>query len=185
MRPLVSGAVAAALLLIVPGAAVAQAGLHDGLAADIVRAVNTCPRLTVFDDVQFSVEDGLVTLTGKVTLPYKREEIGARVAQISGVRAVVNRIDVLPASADDDALRRRIARAIYGHPSFWSYAAMANPPIHIIVERGHVTLTGVVASDLERMLARSLASGWGEVSIRNELETAVADGRLASSVRTP
>jgi osmotically-inducible protein OsmY len=48
---------------------------------------------------------------------------------------------------------------------------MANPPIHIIVERGRVTLTGVVNSNVERMLARSLATGWGELSVTNELRT--------------
>ena len=45
---------------------------------------------------------------------------------------------------------------------------MANPPIHIIVEEGRVTLTGVVNSDVERMLARSLATGRGELSVKNE-----------------
>jgi hyperosmotically inducible protein len=84
---------------------------------------------------------------------------------------VLNRIEVLPVSTFDDDLRRRIARAIYGNPSFWNYAAMANPPIHIIVERGRVTLTGIVNSNVERMLARSLATGWGELSVSNELRT--------------
>lgn len=141
------------------------------LTADIVRSVNTYPRFTVFDDVRFSVEDGLVTLDGKVTMPYKRDEIARRVSGIPGVREVVNRIDVLPVSVQDEALRRRIARAIYGHPSFWHYAAMANPPIHIVVERGHVTLTGVVQNNVERLLARSLAAGRGELAVTNELKT--------------
>ena len=48
---------------------------------------------------------------------------------------------------------------------------MANPPIHIIVEHGKVTLTGVVSSNVERMLARSLATGWGELSVTNSLRT--------------
>jgi len=48
---------------------------------------------------------------------------------------------------------------------------MANPPIHIIVEGGHVTLAGVVNSNVERMLARSLATGLGELSVTNALKT--------------
>ena len=48
---------------------------------------------------------------------------------------------------------------------------MANPPIHIIVDGGHVTLTGVVNSNIDRMLARSLAVGFGELSVTNELRT--------------
>jgi osmotically-inducible protein OsmY len=65
-----------------------------------------------------------------------------------------------------------VAKAIYGNPSFWSYAAMSSPPIHIIVERGHVTLKGTVGTQVERTMARSLASGLGERSLVNELTTA-------------
>jgi len=164
----------AALLAVVLLAASARAQdlrREARLAADIIRSVNTYPRFTVFDDVTCSVEGGLVTLNGKVTMPDKREDIARRVEEIHGVREVVNRIEVLPVSVQDDELRRRIARAIYGNPSFWNYAAMANPPIHIIVERGRVTLTGVVNSHVERMLARSLATGWGELSVSDELKT--------------
>jgi hyperosmotically inducible protein len=164
-----SAAVVVALLLAVPAGAQDRHDLR--LANDIARNVNTYTRFTIFDDLSISVENGLVTLTGKVTMPYKRDDIAKRVATIDGVREVLNRIEVLPVSTFDDDLRRRIARAIYGTPSFWNYAAMANPPIHIIVERGRVTLTGIVNSNVERMLARSLATGWGELSVSNELRT--------------
>jgi hyperosmotically inducible protein len=141
------------------------------LAETIARTLNNYTRFTIFDDVNISVERGVATLTGKVTMPYKKDDIGRRVGGIDGVSEVQNRIDVLPVSPFDDDLRYRIARAIYGNPSFWNYAAMANPPIHIIVERGRVTLTGVVNSNVERMLARSLATGWGELSVTNQLRT--------------
>jgi hyperosmotically inducible protein len=162
-------AVLLALLLAVP--ARAQDRLDKALAEEIARSISAYPRFTIFDDVNIALENGLVTLTGKVTMPYKRDEIGTRVGKVDGVREVANRIEVLPVSPFDDDLRYRIARAIYGSPSFWTYAAMANPPIHIIVERGRVTLTGVVNSNVERMLARSLATGWGELSVSNELRT--------------
>ena len=97
--------------------------------------------------------------------------IGKRVAKVEGVRDVHNQIDVLPVSQFDEELRYRVARAIYGNPSFWNYAAMANPPIHIIVDRGHVTLTGVVTSNVERMLARSIATGFGALSVTVDLKT--------------
>jgi hyperosmotically inducible protein len=141
------------------------------LADDIVRQVNTYPQFTIFDDVNARIDQGVVTLSGKVTMPYKKQDIGKRIAGIDGVREVENKIDVLPVSNFDDQLRHRIARAIYGHPTFWNYAAMANPPIHIIVENGRVTLTGVVNSNVERMLARSLATGFGEFSVESELRT--------------
>ncbi len=141
------------------------------LADDIVHQVNTYSRFTIFDDVNARIDQGVVTLTGKVTMPFKKNDIGKRIAGIDGVREVENNIDVLPVSQFDDQLRYRVARAIYGHPSFWNYAAMANPPIHIIVESGRVTLTGVVNSNVERMLARSLATGLGEFSVESELRT--------------
>jgi hyperosmotically inducible protein len=71
----------------------------------------------------------------------------------------------------DDELRLRIARAIYGNPTFWHYASMANPPIHIVVEQGRVKLEGTVNSHVERMLAQSLAIGFGEFSVENRLKT--------------
>ena len=113
------------------------------------RSSTTCRR---------EVDDGVVTLTGKVTMPYKSNDIEKRVAKLTGVKQVSNRIEVLPVSQFDDELRFGIARAIYGNSNFWGYGSMVNPPIHIIVEHGHVTLEGVVNSNVDRMLARSIAS---------------------------
>jgi osmotically-inducible protein OsmY len=138
---------------------------------DISKAVNQYSFFTIFDDVSASVESGSVTLTGQVTQPYKRSDIEKRVAKIDGVQHVVNRLEVLPVSGFDEELRHRIARSIYGNSNFWNYAIMANPPIHIIVNHGHVTLTGVVQSDVDRMLARSLATQFGAMSVKSELKT--------------
>jgi hyperosmotically inducible protein len=104
-------------------------------------------------------------------MPYKRDDIAERIARIAGVRQVNNEIAVLPVSQFDDELRLRIARAIYGNSNFWTYGAMANPPIHIIVENGRVTLEGVVNSNVDRMLARSIASSFGAFSVTNNLKT--------------
>ena len=158
-------------LLSLSSSALAQDRRDQRIANDIARQVNWYSRFTIFDDVNISVENGLVTLTGKVTMPYKKNDIARRVTDVNGVREVMNQLEVLPVSPFDEELRLRIARAIYGNPSFWTYAAMANPPIHIIVEHGKVTLTGVVNSNVERMLARSLATGWGELSVTNYLRT--------------
>ena len=163
-------AVAAALALHVSSAAAQDR--HDlRIADDVGRTVREYARFTIFDDVRGRVEEGVVTLAGKVTMPYKKTEIERRVKMIDGVRELKSQIEVLPVSSFDEDLRYRVARAIYGHPSFWNYAAMSNPPIHIVVEHGRVTLTGVVQSDVDRMLARSLATGLGELSVKNELRT--------------
>ncbi len=163
----------AALLAGAPATA-AQDRRDVRAADDISRSLNTLPQLTIFDHVTGHVENGVVTLTGKVTAEYKKHDVARVVSRAEGVRDVRNGISVLPASPFDDELRYRAARAIYGHSAFWSYASMARPPIHIIVENGRVTLTGVVASDAERALARSLATGIGELSVSNELRTELA-----------
>jgi osmotically-inducible protein OsmY len=128
-------------------------------------------RFTVFDDVSVSADQGVVTLTGRVTMPYKADDLGRIAGRVAGVTQVKNEIKVLPTSLFDDDLRYRIARAIYNNPGFWQYAAMVNPPIHIVVENGHVTLTGVVNSNVERMLAQSIASSSMAFSVKNNLKT--------------
>ena len=138
---------------------------------DVATSVERYTRFTIFDDVSASVKDGAVTLTGKVTMPFKRDDIAKRVAKIDGVRTVEDRIDVLPVSQFDDQLRLRIARSIYGNSNFWNYGIMPNPPIHIVVEHGRVTLTGVVQSEVDRALARSLATQFGALSVTNALKT--------------
>jgi osmotically-inducible protein OsmY len=163
--------VAAAALI--ANAALASTGNRKDLQVfnDISTAVNTYTQFTIFDDVSAGVKDGVVTLTGKVAMPYKRDDIERRVREIDGVAKVDNKIGVLPVSSFDDELRFRIARSIYGNTAFWNYASMANPPIHIIVENSRVTLTGVVNSEVDRALARSLATRFGVLSVTNDLRT--------------
>ena len=138
---------------------------------DVAKSVNRYAHFTIFDDVNVKVSHGVVTLTGKVTMPYKREDIMNRVADIDGVREVRDHIEVLPVSGFDDRLRYQIARAIYSNPNFWNYAIGPNPSIHIVVEHGHVELTGVVNSEVDRMLARSLVNQFGVMSVKNDLKT--------------
>jgi hyperosmotically inducible periplasmic protein len=158
-------------LLAMTAAAAAQPA--DRLERAVSLAIRDCPQLTIFDYVASRAEEGgVVVLEGKVTTADKKKDVEQRVARIDGVREVRNQIAVLPASRADEDLRYRISRAIYGNPSFWSYAAMRHPPIHIIVEDGHVTLRGEVHSQSERAVARSLATGQGERSVVNELRTA-------------
>ena len=165
--------ISAAVLVMLALAAPARAAGNEDLQIfrDVQKQVLRYSQFTIFDSVNAQIEDGVVTLTGKVTMPYKRNDIEKRVAKLAGVTEVQNKIEVLPVSQFDDELRLGISRAIYGNSNFWHYASMANPPIHIIVDRGHVTLEGVVNSNVDRMLARSLASGFGSFSVTNELKT--------------
>jgi hyperosmotically inducible protein len=164
---------AAAVVMLALAAPARAAGSSGDLQVfrDVQKQVLRYSQFTIFDSVNAEIEGSVVKLTGRVTMPYKRTDIEKRVTKLAGVTAVQNQIEVLPVSQFDDELRVRIARAIYGNSNFWSYASMANPPIHIIVERGHVTLEGVVNNNVDRMLARSLASGFGVFSLKNELKT--------------
>lgn len=165
---------AAVLMLVIVGALSADVSAQTPRqrALDrVAEAILRYPRYTVFDYVDADYERGVLTIWGKVTMPFKRTDLERLVVRIEGVERVVNELDVLPVSQFDDRLRQDISRAIYGNPSFWQYASMPNPPIHIIVERGQVTLMGVVQSEVERQLARSLATSFGAFSITNELIT--------------
>jgi osmotically-inducible protein OsmY len=166
---------AAGLLLMASVAAAASSGQGERkdfqVAKDIAASVQRYTQFTIFDDVNAYVKDGAVTVTGKVTMPYKRDEIEKRIARVDGVRSVNDQLTVLPVSQFDDELRYRIARSIYNNSNFWNYAIMPNPPIHIVVEHGRVTLTGVVQSEVDRMLARSLATQFGAFSVTNALKT--------------
>jgi hyperosmotically inducible protein len=160
-------------ILMIGNVALADTGERKDLQVfnDVSRSVTHYTQFTIFDNVDVVVKDGTVTLTGDVTMPYKREAIEKRVAKVDGVRLVRNQIKVLPVSQSDDQLRYRIARAIYNNPNFWNYAIGPNPPIHIIVEHGHVTLAGVVNNNTDRVIARSLAHQFPAMSVKNDLRT--------------
>jgi hyperosmotically inducible protein len=119
------------------------------------------PRYTLWDDISYRVSNGQVELFGAVTQPFKKSDIERRVKEIPGVASVTDNIEVLPVSQMDDRLRIQLARAIFGDPSLSRYAAGAIPAIHIIVDNGHVTLTGVVMSAMDKQIAGMRASGAG------------------------
>jgi hyperosmotically inducible protein len=113
------------------------------------------PRYSIWDDISFRVRDGQVELMGAVNQPFKKADLGRIVQRVPGVTSVTNQVRVLPLSNFDDRLRIQVARAIYGHPSLNRYALQAVGPIHIIVENGQITLTGVVNNEMERTLPAS------------------------------
>lgn len=133
--------------------------------------VNSYGRFTIFDSVYAQIQDGVVTLSGKVTESYKSSEIEDRVAETNGVKEVRNEISVLPVSSFDDSLRQAIARALYAHPVISAYGLGPNPSIHVIVEHGRVTLEGVVNNDMDRKIAESIARSSLAYSVVNDLKT--------------
>jgi hyperosmotically inducible protein len=162
---------AAALMLALGAPAFAADSENLQTFRAVQKQVLQYPHFTIFDDVDVQVDNGAVKLTGKVTMPYKRDDIAKRVGRVAGVVRVDNQLEVLPVSQFDDQLRLGIAQAIYSNPAFRGMVSMVNPPIHVIVERGHVTLDGVVLNEVDRAIARSIAGGFPAFSIKNDLRT--------------
>ena len=112
------------------------------------------PYYSVFDNLEYQVApDGTVTLVGQVLDPTLKPDSERVVKKIEGVEQVVNNIEVLPASPNDDRIRRAVYRAIYGNDVLAPYSLRAVPPIHIIVKNGNVTLTGIVARQMDKQIA--------------------------------
>ena len=143
------------------GAPPAAPQTDAGLAARVAHEIIMYPRYGVWDAVDFRVENGHVALSGAVNQPFKKGDIENLVRRIPGVAGVSSEIAVLPLSSFDDQLRLRLARAIYGDPTLSRYAYMAQPPIRILVDNGHVTLVGIVNSEMEKNIAGARASGAG------------------------
>ena len=128
------------------------------------------PYYGVFDNLAFKVDGGTVTLLGQVTRPTLKSSAENVVKSIEGVERVVNQIEVLPVSPNDDRIRTAVYRAIYGDTTLSRYALQAVPPIHIIVKNGNVTLTGVVANEGDKNIANIRANGVsGVFSVQNNL----------------
>jgi hyperosmotically inducible protein len=146
-------------------------GESDAIVAELVaRRLQRYVFFSIFDDAEVEVEEGVVTLTGRVTMPYKAEAFADLAARVPGVQDVRNDIQPLPVSRFDDQLRYAVARRIYGDDLFARYAIQANPPVHIIVEHGQVTLTGIVFSEVERRTAEAIArSTFAVMGVRNKL----------------
>lgn len=140
-------------------------------AADKVRGeLITLPFLSVYDNLSYRVDGETVYLSGQVIRPTLKTDAARRVARLEGVANVVNNIEVLPLSPNDDRLRIAVARAVYGHSALNRYALGANPSIRIIVKNGNVTLEGLVAREMERNIANIAANGVaGVFSVTNNL----------------
>jgi len=91
------------------------------------------PFYGVFDNLAYQVApDGTVTLLGQVSRPVLKSDAERAVKSIEGVERVVNNIQVLPTSPNDDRFRRETYRAIYGNEVLSQYQLRAVPPIHIM-----------------------------------------------------
>ena len=133
------------------------------------------PYYSIFDDLSFSVNGSVVTLEGacppEPPLDIK-SDAEAAVKRVKGVTKGINNIKEPPLSPMDDQIRRAVARAIYGDQDIgMRYGYQALPSIHIIVDNGHVTLKGVVDSQMDDTMIKMRANQVPNVfSVTDELQ---------------
>jgi BON domain-containing protein len=130
------------------------------------------PYIGVFDNLNYQVENGVVTLSGQVTQPVRKLDVERAVESISGVTAVNDQIEVLPLSPFDDQIRVQTLRTLLRTASLGKYFQGVQPSIRIIVKNGDVTLDGVVLNDGDRQFAYMAANQVpGVFSVTNNLRT--------------
>lgn len=150
----------------------AQSHTEAYLIKEVRHQLVMLPYYNLFDWLEGEVKpDGVVVLRGQVVRPTTKSDAETSVREIEGVTKVVNEIEVLPLSPNDDRLRHALYRAIFNFNSpLFRYALQAVPPIHIIVKNGRATLKGLVASEADRQLADTKARGVpGLFEVKNEL----------------
>jgi len=126
---------------------------------------------STFDYFALGVKDGVVTVEGQDRTGVGRDEALADIANMPGVKDVINNISVEPVSTYDDGLRLRAARLIYGDSVLNRYAIDPARPIRIIVANGHVTLYGAVDSAMDKQIAGIRVSQLpGVFSVENNLQ---------------
>jgi hyperosmotically inducible periplasmic protein len=151
----------AAVVLAATAAVAAPAGAaterssqsYEQVVKKVRKELVTLPYYGVFDNLSYKVEGDTVTLFGQVVRPSTRKDAERRVARVAGVGRVVNQIEVLPLSSFDDEIRVRSFHAVSRMGSLFYYMRGVNPSIHIVVNRGNVTLEGVVSNPTDARLA--------------------------------
>lgn len=142
---------------------------------DAVRtALERLPYYGVFDFLSFSIDRGTVTLMGYAYATGLRSDAEQAVKRAGGVDDVVNKVETLPASPNDDRIRRATFYNIYTDDFLSRYSSggaagaasalrdsggapgmqpFGSYPIHIIVKGGRTRLEGVVASESDKQIA--------------------------------
>lgn len=148
----------------------AKAGTGGTLEDQVRHKLARLPYFTVFDNIQYRVDNGTIELFGQVRDPVLKSDAERSVKEIEGAK-VLDEIEVLPVSTFDDRIRVSTYRAIYGYAPLQHYGVGLQNTIHIIVKNGDVTLTGVVVNPADKQMAYMRANGVpGVFNVKNDLE---------------
>lgn len=184
------------LLALVLVAAGAPLRAQSTLQSEVQKSLRGLADYGAFDWLSFSAEGSTVHLSGMVRKPTLRRSANAAAQRVEGIETVNNEIQVLPVSTVDDRIRVAAYFAIYGHPQLRKYLPgggsvtipmsprgrsaselidtgqfhLGAHAIHIIVDRGHITLLGVVDNRQDSQIAEIQAKGVdGVFSVVNSL----------------
>ena len=158
-------------LIVVAGPNVPDAQLEQKLATKLTYVREGYD--STFDYFALGVKDGVVTVEGQDRTGVGRDEALAEIANMPGVKDVIENISIAPTSIYDDGLRLRALRAIYSDPVLSKYAMDPARPLRLIVDHGHVTLYGEVNSAMDKQVAGIRAGQlFGAFSVENKLVVA-------------
>ncbi len=154
-------------------APVASAGEAGGLREKVRTELLRLPYYGPFDLLSFEESNGRVTLGGKVYLPMLRKQAEEAVHELPGVKEVVNRIEVLPLSLEDDRIRRAVFVRLYSDAFLSSYGTPAGTWGH------RIWGPGLRLRDGFRTGPWSLAPYWGlEPAGHYAIHVLVENGRV-------
>jgi osmotically-inducible protein OsmY len=164
---------------------------------DVQKKLAGLVNFSVFDWLSFAIEGKTIILKGYASRPTLKSDAENAVKKIPGVEKVVNEIEVLPNSPNDDRIRAAVYNRIYTQPVLRKYNAnqgnlaramgpganiaaatsITNAPpigfhsIHIIVKNGRVILYGYVNNKTDSDIAFIQANGTPNVfGVENELQ---------------
>src|ERR1700716_707723 len=173
----------ASLTLVLAGARTAAQPQAKSTMDEIRKELMQLPYYGVFDFLAFKYDKGTVTLLGYAYRPVLKTDAVRAVKRVSGVDQVIDKIEELPVSQNDDELRWKTYYAIYRDPFLSRYAPgggmlwghrhpfgpgfhgglggtrfpgmepLGDFPIHIIVKNGRITLLGVVDNESDKTVA--------------------------------
>lgn len=160
-----------AAVLLSFGSAYAQSGSQQSIERQVQKKILKLPYYEVFDYIGYEVNGDTVTLTGKVLNGTNRKAAERSVREIPGVSRVVNNIEILPAGSYDERIRRSLYAQLSRTGGLSRYLWPTNPSVRLIVDNGHISLEGYVATRGDYNAMNVVAHGVsGAFTVTNNLK---------------
>lgn len=158
--------------ILVNGGEVSDQQLFDKLSKGLTYDRQGYPSYP-FNSMTLQVHNGVVRVGGVVVEPVDKDSAIGLITYTKGVTGLVDALQVAPLSPMDWGIRRAEYQAVYGASVSTKYAINPGKPIRIVVENGHVILTGVVDNVGDKQIIFQRANAVpGVFSVTNDLQVA-------------